>query len=65
MRTPEVYTADQIKHWGVQTRRIDGQWFLARPMSRSGTNLKMRIVAAWKVFTGKADVLTWNEINND
>lgn len=59
MRTPVVYSADQIKTWSVQTMGKNGLWTLARPESWSGVNLRKRVTAAWMVFTGKADVLTW------
>lgn len=59
MRTPMVYSADQIKSWDVQCSGKNGLWTQARPMSWPGINLKKRIVAAWMVFTGRADVLVW------
>lgn len=59
MRTPVVYSADQIKCWDVQSAGKNGLWTQARPMSKPGINLPKRISAAWKVFTGKADVLIW------
>ncbi len=62
MRTPIVYSADEIKTWDTQTKGENGLWTLARPMSWTGINLKRRLSAAWMVFTGKADVLIWNGV---
>jgi hypothetical protein len=59
MRTPVVYSADQIASWSVQCKGKNGLWTQARPMSWPGINLHKRITAAWMVFTGKADALIW------
>lgn len=61
MRTPVVYSADQIKCWSVQCCGKNGLWTQARPLSWPGFNVMKRITAAWMVFTGKADVLVWFE----
>lgn len=60
MRTPVIYSADQIKSWDTQTESDNGLWTQARPMSWPGINVRKRITAAWMVFTGKADVLIWH-----
>lgn len=62
MRTPIVFSADEIKTWDVQTKGKNGLWTQARPESWTGLNLKRRLSAAWMVFTGKADVLVWMEL---
>ncbi len=62
MKTPYVFSADEIKTWSVQSKVADGLWTLARPMSHSGINLVRRITAAWMVFTGQADVLVWSGV---
>ena len=59
MRTPMVFSADEIKTWSVQQCGKNGLWSQARPMSWPGLNLKRRLSAAWMVFTGRADVLVW------
>jgi hypothetical protein len=64
MRTPNVYSADEIKNWDVQSCGKNGLWTLARPMSWPGINLQKRISSAWMVFTGKADVLVWLSEND-
>ena len=51
-------TADQIKHWDV-TRETANGWKLARPIGRTG--IRRRFQKAWKVFTGRADVLVWHK----
>jgi len=62
VRTPRVFSADQMKSWDAQTEFRAGAWTQARPMSRPGINLLQRISTAWMVFTGAADVLIWQEI---
>ncbi len=62
MRTPFVFSADDIKCWSIQSKGSNGLWNQARPMSHSGINLVRRITSAWMVFTGRADVLVWLEI---
>ena len=64
MRTPSVYSADQIKCWNVQSAGKNGLWTQSRPMSWPGINLQKRLSAAWMVFTGKADVLVWLSEND-
>jgi len=59
MRTPMVYSADDIKCWSVQTKGKNRLWTQARPISYPGFNLWKRLSSAWMVFTGKADVLIW------
>ena len=56
MKGINVLTADQIKNWDCDTETVMG-WKLARPIGRSG--IVRRFKCAWKVFTGKADVLLW------
>lgn len=62
MRTPIVYSADEVRSWSVQCKGKNGLWTLSRPMSWPGINLRKRISAAWMVFTGRADVLIWLEV---
>jgi len=57
MKGINVITADQLKHWDTEVDTPHG-WKLARPHGRSG--LRRRIALAWKVFTGRADVLVWS-----
>lgn len=57
MKGINVLTAEQIKHWDWECSTVDG-WKLARPIGRTG--LRRRVNLAWKVFTGKADVLLWH-----
>lgn len=51
-------TAEQVKCWSFTTQTANG-WKLARPVGRGG--IVRRFKKAWKVFTGRADVLTWHE----
>lgn len=59
MRTPMVYSADQIRTWSIQCKGRNGLWTQARPMGWPGIYLRKRLSAAWMVFTGRADVLVW------
>ncbi|AUR87471.1 hypothetical protein NVP1101O_060 [Vibrio phage 1.101.O._10N.261.45.C6] len=49
-------TASQVKNWN-NDKNILGKWVPARPEGREG--FLRRVKLAWKVFTGKADVLVW------
>lgn len=57
MKGINEFTAEQLRHWENQKETVDG-WKLARPIGRTG--LFRRVKMAWKVFTGKSDVLTWH-----
>ncbi len=62
MKNIREFSAEQIKHWDCQIETVNG-WKLARPMGYyyTGTRgLFRRFRLAWKVFTGRADVLTWH-----
>ena len=61
MRTPIIFSADELRTWDCQAQGKNGLWTQARPLSLSGINLFKRISAAWMVFTGKADVVTWRD----
>lgn len=58
MKGINYVTAYQLKHWQNSTE-INGKWTPVRPYGRGG--ILRRIKMAWLVFTGKADVLTWNK----
>ena len=64
MKTPIIFSADQIKSWDVQSAGKNGLWTQARPVSYPCFNLWKRLSAAWMVFTGKADVLIWFSEND-
>ena len=49
-------TAYQLKHWDCE-KEILGKYTLARPEGRGGFIRRLKM--AYKVFTGKADVLVW------
>ena len=59
MREPHFYSADEIKIWNVQCQGKNGLWTQARPEALHSIAVLKRLEAAWKVFTGKADVLVW------
>lgn len=56
MKGISEFTVYQIKDWECHVQTIDG-WKPARPLGRVGIMYRFR--KAWKVFTGKADVLVW------
>jgi hypothetical protein len=58
MKGVNEFTADQLKHWSEYAQTVDG-WKLARPIGSCG--IVLRLKKAWKVFTGKADVLIWHK----
>lgn len=58
---PSYYTAQQIKGWSASYRSDEGGYFPARPMGWQGMALRQRLRYAWLVFTGRCDVLSWDE----
>ena len=58
MKGISEFTATQVKYWPNEAETVDG-WKPARPIGQTG--IKRRFKKAWKVFTGKADVLTWHK----
>ncbi|MDY6957858.1 MAG: hypothetical protein SVK08_01740 [Halobacteriota archaeon] len=65
MRTPEIYSAQQIREWDTDRESDCHGWIPARPMSRYGVNLIWRLQLAWYVFIGKADALGWQDQGGD
>ena len=59
MNCPNTFTAEQIKAWNVSSSSDGKRWIPARPCGWQGIALRLRLKAAWRVFTGRADVLTW------
>ena len=70
--SPTTYCATHFHHHienGVTTlleEKLSGtsltisqRWVPVRPLGWQGLFLKRRLKAAWAVFTGRADVLTW------
>ena len=56
MKGISEFTVDQVKNWNNDTDGARG-YKPARPIGMGG--VKRRISKAWKVFTGKADLLVW------
>jgi hypothetical protein len=61
-KTPNIYTLESLfsmfkPDGGRCDVEINGKWFPARPLGFS--SFRYRCKAAWLVFTGKADALTW------
>ncbi len=59
MRKPDYYTVREITEWR-NFHRTDEGLIPARPMGFGGLAIRQRFKAAWRVFTGRADVLEWN-----
>jgi hypothetical protein len=60
-KAPRLWTLhtlfDYVNNGGVSVGTKTGEWYPARPEGYH--SLKSRIKLAWKVFTGKADAITW------
>ena len=60
MKTPSIRYADDLQGWSEKVEdKNSGRWVLARPMVPEGIFFLWRLRLAWKVFTGKVDVLAW------
>lgn len=58
MRYPLIITIDSAVTSATHVHaNIGGQWVPARPEGYA--SFRSRVRAAWLVFTGKADALTW------
>lgn len=67
MKTPQLFTAEQIKAWdstrAVRIPRVtsssdDVRWAMARP--ESACTFLDRVKLAWVVLIGKYDALHWH-----
>lgn len=59
-RTPSIFTLEYLrsnKDLDDFQAEVDGKWVPARPLGYP--SLIHRIKAAWLVFSGKADAVTW------
>ena len=56
MKGISQFTVKELKGWSCDAE-ISGIWTPARPLGLGG--LFYRIKMAWKVFTGKADIVVW------
>lgn len=64
MKTPSIYSTQLLKlafNSGISVGLPDGRWVPARPEPWRGLMLRRRIKAAWLVFTGRADVIQWEQ----
>lgn len=51
-----------FSHASENTVQINGKWVPVRPLHGTGFfNFKNRLIATWKVLTGKADAVVWPE----
>lgn len=58
MKNPNIYTVEDVRYASQTLKEVyTGVWVPARPESLSG--LRMRLMSAWLVFSGKADALIW------
>jgi len=57
-KTTYIHSADDLKrHLNETSTFIDEKWVAVRPIGYS--SFTYRLKAAWKVFTGQADVIKW------
>ncbi|MDF2435375.1 MAG: hypothetical protein JWP44_5006 [Mucilaginibacter sp.] len=57
-KTPNIYTLENLLHdRHSNSACINGKWVPARPIGF--WSWSYRIKAAWLVFTGRADAVTW------
>ena len=64
MRSPSRYTASEIATWHVSEEYEPGRWRPARPCPIyrpwvSWEGWRIRFIFAWRVFTGRCDILDW------
>lgn len=55
------YTAEQIKKWEIFASKDGSPYKPARPLNHQLDGFINRLKLAWAVFTGKHDVLDWEE----
>jgi len=55
------FTANEMKNWDTSTPDKMGRYVPARPLNYQLDGFVNRLKLAWKVFTGKCDVLDWQE----
>ena len=58
MNCPTIYNVDDLRNLDAFAF-INNQLVTARPFGWQGFNVFYRLRCAWKVFSGKADVLEW------
>lgn len=56
-KTPNIITVQSVVDANANTANVNGKWVPARP--EGYWSWAYRFKAAWKVFTGNADALTW------
>jgi len=62
MRQPDGYDATEIlKNYETMKETDDGRWVPCRGYAHNAFPWTRRFKRAWDVFTGKADVLYWEE----
>ena len=63
IKAPGMYTLHQITDMctlpKAQTLLKNGKWYPSRPLVLC--SLRQRFERAWMVFTGRADVVVWEE----
>lgn len=58
MRQPNIHSATTVGMLETTTKLASGVWVPSRPLPPP--QWWMRFKAAWLVFTGRADALTWH-----
>ncbi len=61
MRQPDIFKASTLTKWDVSIQNKAGKYIPARPSyGPIDRGLLYRIKTTWLVFTGKADVVKWD-----
>ncbi len=62
MSAPTIYRPEVVANMlSVKCQLPDGRWVPCRPEGWWGLSLRLRLRCAWLVFTGRADVLVWEQ----
>jgi hypothetical protein len=62
MNVPSLYSPESVATITKELLRlVNGRWVPCRPLGYSGLYLFRRFKLAYLVFTGKADVVKWEQ----
>jgi len=60
MRNPSIFTAREMLNYPNSTE-VNGKWVPARPLPFYGLRFFKNLKIALAIFTGKYDVLNWED----
>jgi hypothetical protein len=62
MNVPSLYSPESVATITKEMLRlVNGRWVACRPLGYQGFRLLRRLKLAYLVFTGKADVVKWEQ----